>query len=371
MKNLPFKIMALLMAVLVWYFARQGGESIQSNFFTPLIFRNLPSSLMVTAGTSQVNISAKTTSRRGQVLNPAEVQAVLDLKNAKEGRYDYILTKEDILTPEGVEITRITPSQITLTIDQVMEKTLPIEARYRGVLAEGYLLDKITIIPPSIKVRGPSSTLKTLESVRTSEIDLKGLNSSIDMLVQLDFNQENVQVLANNVDFYSAHITVESMPIRRRFDEVKIYLQNTTFVSRINPQVFNVFLEGTPEILNELDVSQLYGVVDIDNRVPGNYRIKPKFTAPKGITLLEQWPTVSLWVKNIPILEEASTLKISDNSSTETSTDNKTLSSVVLEDATPPTSNTIESDNSSDTLSLPQKAQEFLESLTQDNGTGK
>ena len=85
--------------------------------------------------------------------------------------------------------------------------------------------------------------------------------------------------------------------IKKRFDNVPVYLRNTVFVSVINPSVFNVFVEGPAEILNRLQPSEIYGIIDLSESEPGSYQIKPKPVTPDEITVLQQWPTVSLWVK--------------------------------------------------------------------------
>ena len=50
-------------------------------------------------------------------------------------------------------------------------------------------------------------------------------------------------------------------------------------------------------MLNNLGPSEIYGVVDLSSTVPGSYQIKPQTVVPDEITVLQQWPTVSLWVK--------------------------------------------------------------------------
>ena len=57
------------------------------------------------------------------------------------------------------------------------------------------------------------------------------------------------------------------------------------------------FVEGPAEILNRLEPSEIYGIIDLSESEPGSYQIKPKPVIPNEITVLQQWPTVSLWVK--------------------------------------------------------------------------
>jgi hypothetical protein len=52
-------------------------------------------------------------------------------------------------------------------------------------------------------------------------------------------------------------------------------------------------------LIQELDRDKLYGEIDLSTYEPGNYpKVTPKVVTPEGITVLQQWPIVSVWVKN-------------------------------------------------------------------------
>ena len=154
-ENLGFKGLSILLALFVWYLAKQVGEPIQMSFFTPVVFKNLPPNFQVSSDPPQVNISARTKSRGGS-LNPLEVQAVLDLSSVQDGQVDYVLTESNIIAPVDILITRITPPKVILSIEELIEKTLPVQVRHRGKVQKGFLLDSIEITPLSVQVRGPN-----------------------------------------------------------------------------------------------------------------------------------------------------------------------------------------------------------------------
>jgi hypothetical protein len=71
------------------------------------------------------------------------------------------------------------------------------------------------------------------------------------------------------------------------------------YVSVINPGTFNVFVEGPEDLIQKLNLDQLYGEIDLSTFEPGEYpKVTPKVVKPDGITVLQQWPIVSVWVKN-------------------------------------------------------------------------
>jgi len=52
-------------------------------------------------------------------------------------------------------------------------------------------------------------------------------------------------------------------------------------------------------LIEELNLNKLYGEIDLSTFEPGEYpKVTPKVVKPDGITVLQQWPIVSVWVKN-------------------------------------------------------------------------
>jgi len=179
--NVYFKVLAVVLAVFVWFLARKSGEPIQMSFYAPVVFKNVSPSFQVTSDPPQVNIVVHTNSRDS--FNPQELQAVLDLDKAQEGTLSYVLTENHILSPVKVEITRIHPSQITVRIEELIEKSFLIKPRYQGTPKKGYLMRDIRIIPDTLTMRGPRSVLEKLDHVSAHEIELEGLKESVTMRV--------------------------------------------------------------------------------------------------------------------------------------------------------------------------------------------
>ena len=188
-------------------------------------------------------------------------------------------------------LTAISVCANTIEIDVV------IEPRFQGKLKKGFLLESIEMDPPSIRLQGAKSKLEPVKRIMTSQIDLNGLDASLDLIVQLDIPQGDLLIKNKDVENYLARINIKSRPIKKRFDNVPVYLRNAFYVNVINPHVFNVFVEGPAEVLNNLGPSEIYGVIDLSGTEPGSFQVKPQTVVPDEITVLQQWPTVSLWVK--------------------------------------------------------------------------
>ncbi len=297
-KILPFSLLSFFLAVFVWYLAKQGAETVEISFFVPLVFKNLSPNMEITSDIpSVIRISGRITRRQSSDFNPAGLQAVVDLANTDSGTFQYTLNKQNIPTPDTVTIVQITPAQIDLIIEELSEKTVTIRPRFQGQLKVGKILQGIEVEPNTVKLKGPKTILETVDSVFTSDIDLENINQTGSMIVRLDLPNPKLQLLNQDVDAYMAHIQVSNLPIRRKFENVAIYLTNPTYVSLINPKNFTLYVEGAEEILKDLDASQLYGSIDLSNYKPGSHKVQPEAILPAGVSPLQQWPIISLWVK--------------------------------------------------------------------------
>jgi YbbR domain-containing protein len=296
--NLPFKVLAILLALTVWFLAKQEEKPVQVSFFAPIIFTDLPPMLQVAVNPTQVNVSATVSQRRSSSLNPAEIRMILDLGTARPGTYTFPVEADNLQTPVPLDVEKISPNQVELVIEELIEKELPLQARYSGQLGPGYLLEQIEIVPPTARVRGPKRLLDRLSQLMTREIDLSDLNSSTDMLVKIDLPSQEFQIVNQGIDSYRASITLGVLPVKKRFDNVPIYFRNSAYVSLINPSTFNLFLEGPPEVVNFLNNSDVYGTLDLLEYSPGSYQVTPKPFVPKQVSVLQQWPIISLWVKS-------------------------------------------------------------------------
>ena len=297
-KILPFALLSFLLASFVWFLAKQGGESVEISFFVPLVFINLPAHMQITSDVpSVVSVSGRILRRYRNNFNPSALQATVDLTNARSGLYQYTLTEQNIPISESISVAHIIPAQIELMIEEMIEKQLTIRARYQGQLQSGKILRGIQIIPGTVKVKGPQSVLRSIDAVFTNEIDLQDINSSLEMIVSLDLPDPNLQISDDGIDSFIANVMVSSLSVRKRFDNVEILLLNQNYVSVTNPTEFNLFVEGPEELVNNLEPSQIYGTIDLVQYEPGSYWVQPEAILPEGISLLQQWPKISLWVK--------------------------------------------------------------------------
>jgi YbbR domain-containing protein len=76
--------------------------------------------------------------------------------------------------PRGVRIARISPSVITLKLEAIAERTLPVTVRLGTKLSSGYKVARVEATPDTVKVRGPANAVNRMTAVETLPVEIEG-----------------------------------------------------------------------------------------------------------------------------------------------------------------------------------------------------
>src|SRR5262249_16813207 len=139
-RNLGTKILALAIAILLWFvFSAQQRERIsERGYRIPLSVANVPASTIIASplpATVEVRLRGPFTALRQ--LDPDRLEAVIDLTDAPRGEKIYRLAPEDVNVPREVEVIAMAPSEVRVELDASAEKSVPIAARLTGKPAAG------------------------------------------------------------------------------------------------------------------------------------------------------------------------------------------------------------------------------------------
>jgi Uncharacterized protein conserved in bacteria len=169
------KAVALAITLVLWL-----GVTGLSTPTTELI-RNVPLNLRFSSETEitgselqQVDIIVSGDKRRVSEINRNDLVVSVDLTDVENGERVLNLTPENVLLslPTGVKLDEIQPSTITVKLEPMVEKEVPVRIETAGTLPDGFEIYSQTISPTQVKVRGPASYILPIESLMTERIDL-------------------------------------------------------------------------------------------------------------------------------------------------------------------------------------------------------
>ena len=187
-ENLGLKLLSLLLGITLWYAVarEQGAEFV---FTIPLELRDVPEGMeIVEESVQQVDVRLRGPSEILRGLTPQDLSVGVDLSDAGPGERVAYLTPDDVKVPFGARVMRVTPASVGITLDDRLERTVPVIPRVSGAPAEGFELAGIELSPQAITIVGPASQIRGIEQVTTAPVSAEGLRQPYSRSVRLELD---------------------------------------------------------------------------------------------------------------------------------------------------------------------------------------
>lgn len=195
MKNLSYKILAVLLAIMVWYFV-VGEERAEVSLTVPLELINIPRNLIVVNNLPQA-IELWVNGPRSLVrsLSTENIGKSLDLAKTRPGTISFSISSEGIPLPRGVIITRINPTQVNVVLQKLGTKKIKIKPRIIGKPAPGYEVVSVQVNYEQVEIAGPEGVVESLESLYTKPVDIQGIKDNLKQRTYLDFKNHQIYLV--------------------------------------------------------------------------------------------------------------------------------------------------------------------------------
>ncbi|HCP95129.1 MAG TPA: hypothetical protein DIT92_00930 [Anaerovibrio sp.] len=181
--NLPAKILALLGAVILWFFVMNDqNPSVNSTFTVPVYTINGPDGYTVKLKPRDVTVKIKAPRASFTAAKPEDFKAYVDLEEAVEGTNKL---RVRTVVPQGFEVVDISDETIEVTMEALIEKQLSVNVQITGNTGAHSALEKIVPEKESIKVTGPRSNVARVSHV-VGYLNLANNTADFTMKVKLN-----------------------------------------------------------------------------------------------------------------------------------------------------------------------------------------
>jgi len=200
-RHWQLKILALVLAVVVWFFVVSADRS-QIGFQAPVEYVGLePGMVLIGTPREAVDVQVEAARWAAARLTPAAVRVRVDLARAREGDNLMMLTDDQVQTPAGVNVVRVSPNWVRVTVASATTRTVRVVPQLRGMPAPNVALAHVAVEPPTVQVKGPRTTIEERATIETVPVDVSGIRESITRTVGLQLpesvyptSQRTVQV---------------------------------------------------------------------------------------------------------------------------------------------------------------------------------
>jgi YbbR domain-containing protein len=296
-RNRLLKLFSILLAIALW-FAVSGEERTETTITMALELVNLHKNLMAINEVPPA-IQVRVVGPRSIVNNLSQTRLTqtMDLTGYKGGRHTFSLGPNSFSFPRGVQVIRIQPNPINLTLAATMTQTLPVKPILENKPPEGYEVISAQIRPVQVTVKGPYSELAELNFIPTLPIDLSHLKEHTITATDLDF--KNLHLALKEPVPILADIRIGVKTLTRTFSGVTVLADPQP--AKVTPAQVTLTIKGPWPQVQELKPDDLKARVDTRNLSPGRHRLNVSVELPGGVSLLGSRPaTVAVTVAKSP-----------------------------------------------------------------------
>ena len=158
-------------------------------------FMNIPLNLRVAnelevtnSPVTEVEIKVSGDKSKIDQLNQRDLSVSLDLTDVLAGDRTVQITPDNVNVelPAGFKLEEIQPSRIAVKLEKIIERDVPVKAETEGALVEGFEIYTSSSVPTTVRVRGPESFVRPLDSISTEKINVESK--------QEDFSSQQVSL---------------------------------------------------------------------------------------------------------------------------------------------------------------------------------
>ena len=307
-KNLALKIVSLLFAMLIWGYVmvEVNPKRVKTITDVPISFSGESSlhdrGLAVRGDRDDilrnvtVRVKVQLTDYTG--LDASDISASISLRPVNKA--DTYKLKIDATSSLGT-VENVSPSEITIEVDELATMLVPIDVEYSGELPDGYWKSEPTLASQSIKVSGPRDDVSTI-SKAICTIDLEDRTTSYNEAILLKYVDKNGDEIDTALFLDTLPSVVVKMDVMR-IVELPINAADAVLGADALPANYEVYdVVATPPTVrvvgSENALSGLTGIkienIDVSGST-SSVQQNVVITAPEGTTLLDD-PNITVYV---------------------------------------------------------------------------
>ncbi len=207
LRNIGLKMAALGLGTLLWL--TFSGHQIERRIYVPLSFSNLPPQLQLTGDQlDTVSVYVRGDENVVASLREGDIHVVVNLAGAEKGSNLVPLQAEQVVAPPGLQVAMIDPDTVTVTLEKVVRRSVPVRPSIDGQPPDGFRLTGVLVTPPTVTVEGPESQAGEALAAVTESISIANRTTSFEEVVGVGLTQTQWRVVQPR----TVRVTVQIAP---------------------------------------------------------------------------------------------------------------------------------------------------------------
>ncbi len=308
--NTIAKVITLLCAVIIWFFAASGENTDSEYTFTniPVTLKNIPKGMSAFSGTNNV-VDVTVVGKRSEVnsLSKDDIGVYVDCSSiSSPGRYDLDIHSE---LKDGISLKALSKDTVFVHISAASSKDMPITVKaVNYTIPPSCTLKTSVTSEPTVTVSGPADELDKI-SYASVVIYPGNVTSSLTCSGSITL------FTADHEEYTSAYVTTSANDAIVKVDLIMTkelaltadtkhgYFNDSTAKLTLTPSSIKV--GGDYEILSTMDSLNVYTIDE--KSVSDGSEIKVQLDLPDGVKALEQISEITIKVELLDTLDKTLT----------------------------------------------------------------
>ena len=274
MKNLRLKILSIVIAVSLWL-SLMSGEYQEFNVYTPVRLKNnMQGEFVAVTSDSHVNVFAKAPQGIIRNLDYNAVAIEVDVASLGFGDTYHRLTPSEIRLPSGLELVRVEPEGINITVDKLVKKSAKVVPTFIGDPHAGFIVGNVTVYPEYVDIQGAANKLASISSIETKPVNLSGKSEGITYSIGM---KDTDGVLSSTPEQVEVYVSFKENIQTKTIEGLPVLAANLAdnLKASLNEQV-DVSVKGRFDLLTYEAVNKkILFYVNMENiRETGTYTLK-------------------------------------------------------------------------------------------------
>ena len=300
-RNLRTFLWSLLLALAVWLAAVTAADPDEVRVYpSPVkieVVGQDPGLIVDTALPKEVDLTlrAPQTVWNRLTARPDSIRAVLDLSGLSAGVHTVNVQIQVAERP--VRIVSANPSSVTVRMEPLITKTVPLQSTVTGQPAIGFQPGQLSVDPKQVVLAGPQSLVARVTRVQVT-VSISGIREGLDQSVDIHaLDQNNLRVTNVTIQPSVAHVT---LPVTRqggfRDLAVKVIVRGQVASGyrldsiSVSPPVVTVY-SSNPDLVNALPGVVETQPVDLQ-AAKDNVTLRVPLNLPGGVSAVGEQTVV-------------------------------------------------------------------------------
>lgn len=297
-RNLPAKIVALGVAVVLWVVVMSDqNPAIEGSFTVPVAVVNSPEGYKVTKSEDTVKIKVRGARSLFVSATADDFRAYVDLGGAEAGKQSY---KVQTALPQGFELVEVQPETVDFNLDKIIQKQVRADVIVTGNSAPGTTVAKVTQASSIVTIEGPQSAVESVTRV-VGYVGLSGNSTDFDLQVPLTaLNADGREVHDVKVVPSVTEVTVQlARGLTKKIVTIHPVLDGSLpddlTLSEVRTDPIKLEIAGESKVLAPLS-SVDTEKIDL-SKVTGSEKLTVRLNLPNGVTVTNPEISVNIVVK--------------------------------------------------------------------------